>query len=359
MTPDIEIRLLKEDELEKVNNLYNHLYGNKRPLKNFEWEFLNGPAGKAIYVVAVDKANENIVGTQCAIPLFWRSPEGEKILTAKSEDTLVDPKYRGMKIFEKMYDLLFKECEKAGVHCIWGFTYALKPFQKIGFSVPFFQQQGILVIHPFQAVEILSKLNPSNSFKDKTKIAALCLAAWVRNLLVVNSSGESISVTEEKVTDKIDLLKNSTVASNYFLWEDDTYYKWRITDNPFTNNAYSEVTLKNSKGETAVNVIVNLKKNGVGYIEQILASQGAKEQTIRVGMSKAISVMRKSGASLIRFWGFDYSVQMKGEISLLKKCGFVFVKKGTGFVFYDFKRNGKSISPDTIMLNRIYTQGND
>src|SRR6478609_6485041 len=113
----ITIRLLQDHEVELANIFFNKVYQTNRPIENFKWEFLNGPFGKAIYTIAVDDStttHTKIVGIQCAIPIELISSKGKIVLTAKSEDTLVDPSYRGQKIFERMYELLFEECKKAG-----------------------------------------------------------------------------------------------------------------------------------------------------------------------------------------------------------------------------------------------------
>src|SRR5947207_3116997 len=101
---ELEIRLIRPEEYTFANDLYNTVYGSKREFSRFEWEFLHAPFGKAIYVVAIDKnkSGNPVIGTQSAIPIILLNSKGDEILTAKSEDTLLDPSYRGKKIFEKM-----------------------------------------------------------------------------------------------------------------------------------------------------------------------------------------------------------------------------------------------------------------
>ena len=115
---NIRIRLLLDSEYATVNEVYNEAYGNIRPLDSFKWEFVNGPWGKAIYVIAEDleKQGNKIIGTQSAIPMVFINGKGETVLTAKSEDTFVHPDYRGHKLFDRMYELLFSECKNAGIH---------------------------------------------------------------------------------------------------------------------------------------------------------------------------------------------------------------------------------------------------
>src|SRR4051812_17922909 len=113
----ITYRLANANDIDPINALYNRVYGRNRTKEEFNWEFNSAPAGKAIYVIALD--NEKVIGTQCAIPYFLVNGKGDEILSAKSEDTLVDPDYRGGNIFEKMYGLLTEESKKAGIQLIW------------------------------------------------------------------------------------------------------------------------------------------------------------------------------------------------------------------------------------------------
>src|SRR5262245_56751663 len=121
---NIRIRLMLDGDIGAVNEVYNNAYGNIRPLSFFEWEFLQGPWGQANYVIVedLDRPGNKIIGTQSAIPIVFVNGAGENVLTAKSEDTFVHPEYRGHKLFDRMYDLLFEECKKRGIEYIWGFT---------------------------------------------------------------------------------------------------------------------------------------------------------------------------------------------------------------------------------------------
>lgn len=174
----IVVRKLSLEELPLANTFFNRIYHSKRSFSDFEWEFVNGPAGPAIYIGAVDttiKEETKIVGIQCAIPLKMLASNGEEILTAKSEDTLVDPDYRGLGIFDKMYQLLLEKCKQLGVKYIWGFTPAYKPFVRVGFKLHFKSSQLLYVQNPLKAFRYLAQLNPENQFIDKFKIMGLCI----------------------------------------------------------------------------------------------------------------------------------------------------------------------------------------
>ena len=83
----VEISLLQESEIDEVIAFYNNIYKTDRTREKFIWEFLEAPAGKAIYVIARDLEHNNIVGTQCAIPIELLTDDGAVVLSAKSEAT--------------------------------------------------------------------------------------------------------------------------------------------------------------------------------------------------------------------------------------------------------------------------------
>jgi GNAT superfamily N-acetyltransferase len=354
----IEIRLLHDNENELANNFFNEIYKTHRPFENFVWEFRSGPKGKAIYVVAVDNAEINftkIVGIQCAIPLDFISPDGKIVLTAKSEDTLVDPAYRGQKLFERMYDLLFAECKKAGIKYIWGFTPALKAFERIGFKAPFKTSQALLVFKPLQAYQYLKKLNSSNSFLDKLKIFGLCLLSYLKGFKRVFVSGTKLAVSEVTFSSKDTLLKTlyQSLPQYYFIRQNEAYLDWRLTKNPF-NNQYRNFQVSN--GSTLVaDIIVNWRSD-VAYVEQVLfSSQVGSEQ--RLSILKNIVSVAGNDTSLIRTLCFETNNEMLEQVTLLKTVGFTYLNRGNYFVWKSLDAE-ETLSPENLFLSRLFTQGN-
>jgi GNAT superfamily N-acetyltransferase len=363
---EIEVRLIKPDEYEFANDLYNRIYGDgKRPYSFFEWEFLNNPFGKAIYIVAVDKHRKDnpVIGTQSVLPINFMRTDGIEVLTGKSEDTLLDPEYRGMGLFGKMYKVLFEECEKAGINYIWGFTYAKKPFVKIGFDIPLDTIQGLYCIKPVKAYKYLSKLNPENSIKEKLQIALLVCASKLSALLKgsAGTAGDYV-ISEETLADKTDLLKTLTEPNDqmYFIAQNEAYNNWRLTENPYPNS-YKELSVKGLNGKVLGNVIYNIRPEGFAYICQILIDKKLPvAQQNRLIKSCLEKIASNNSVGLIRFWGFEHNAVNKSEIDILKRNGFVFIKKGTGFVWkiIDKHNSTEIIDFKKLHLSRIYTQGN-
>ncbi len=351
---NIRIRLLQAGEESRVNAIYNQAYGNIRPLSFFEWEFIQGPWGKAIYVIAedVDHPELKIVGTQCAIPIVFCSTDGKKILTAKSEDTYVDPEYRGQKIFDKMYALLFEECIKQGIAFIWGFTYARKPFLNIGFQIPFESIQGVRVNNVFKAYRYLASLNPANKFLDRLKIFLLCTYGYAVKLISGFSSGNSSEVeSNTTIVRKRDCENGGKVY--WSIDQTDEYSKWRFMHNPY-GNSYVQYSSTDE-----FSLVMNNRKEGFSYLEEMTFNFELSNEDKLRKIRKSINLNDKNYNSfLMRFWGFENSILNKDEIFLLKKCGFVFIPgKGTGFVWKPLNADSK-ISPENLHISRVFTQGN-
>lgn len=128
----IKIKKLEDNERKIAYRFFNKTYKNKRDILEWEWEFLNNPLGRSIFVTA--KIDDDIIGTQALI-LANLNMKGHKVLSGKSEETLVDQQYRGMNIFKKMYELIFDEAHHAGIKILWGFSGAVKPFRNVGFDI--------------------------------------------------------------------------------------------------------------------------------------------------------------------------------------------------------------------------------
>jgi GNAT superfamily N-acetyltransferase len=353
----IEIRLLKEHEAESANSFFNRIYNTNRTLENFKWEFHRGPKGRAIYVVAVDKneTQEKIVGIQCAIPLEMISSDGTTVLTAKSEDTLVDPSYRGQKLFEKMYELLFIECKKAGIKHIWGFTPAVKAFQRLGFDIPFQTTQALLVIKPLAAYRYLASLNAANSFTTKFKILALSLLSWIKSFQRFSINTSRYQVENIQLTSKEEILTSRVRDTRTFtLRQTPSYLKWRITDNPF-HNQYEN--FQSRSGEVLSGDIIINHRLEVSYIEQMIFPARISDEQ-RTGIIRTvIEKMLEKQPALIRVLCFTNNAEMRREITLLRKIGFTYLDRGSYFVWKTLDEK-PAINVEEIMFSRLFTQGN-
>jgi GNAT superfamily N-acetyltransferase len=349
----IEIRLLKDDESALANNFFNEIYRSHRSMEDFRWEFIDGPKGKAIYVIAVDTDETSfvkVVGIQCAIPLELASVDGKTILTAKSEDTLVHPGYRGQKIFERMYERLFDECRKAGVKYIWGFTPALKAFERLGFEVPFKASQALLVLKPWTAYKHLVSLNPENRIRDKLKIFGLAILSYAnscKRLFIGPTNG----LSETKPADKKSTIKNFySPSSLHFLHQDDAYLNWRLIQHPLRDTYKNFVDANRSEAD----ILVSIRKD-VGNVEQIMFASTLSAAEKLKYLRKIVDVFSQHHVSVVRFLAFENNAAMKEQITLLEKLGFVHLRRGNYFVWKSLGEN--TISVASVFFSRLFTQG--
>jgi GNAT superfamily N-acetyltransferase len=351
----ITIRLLQDQEVELANAFFNQVYQTNRSIENFRWEFLNGPFGKALYTIAVDDSittHTKIVGIQCAIPIELIGSKGKNVLTAKSEDTLVDPSYRGQKIFERMYELLFSECKKAGIQYLWGFTPAQKAFERIGFEIPFKAEQALLVFNPFKAYTYLKCLNVQNTVIDKLKIFSLSILSWIKGFRRYFVKLKGNDLLETSILNKNAFFQSCYTNQEYFtLNETDQYLNWRINQNPF-QNAYSNFQL-HKNGKVVIDAILNTRKD-VAYLEQVFSIQN---ETAAMLATLAVKQSEKA-VPLIRALCFSTNIELVSQGDQLIKAGFTYLKRGSYFVWKPLDPS-VPISPNQLILNRLFTQGNN
>ena len=351
----IVIRLLQPHEYSLANDFFNITYKTNRSLKDFEWEFNHGPFGPSIYVVAIDSDVTDqikVVGIQSAIPLSLVNAEGNRILTAKSEDTLVDPSYRGQKIFERMYELLFEACKQENIKYIWGFTPARKAFERIGFQIPFQAHQALMVMNPRKAYAYLSRLNPNNKGIDKLKIAGLTFLSRLASRVVPNPP--DLELRRTAFYDKQTTIKALMPSVGmYFLDMTTEYLEWRLRRNPFGNNYENYQVLQN--GKLVADALINMRLPRLGYIEQIMFAEGLNE----VDKQKIVgAVVRelKYKVDLIRVLCFDTNEALIDQEQLFKRSGFIILKRGGYFVWKELGDAG--LLPKDLFLSRLFTQGN-
>ncbi len=334
---EIAIRLLRDDDIPQISDLYKKAYQVDRSTEKFKWEFQNGPAGPAIYVVAVDTKQNRVVGTQCAIPLYVVNTSGERILTAKSEDTLVDANYRGKNIFERMYDLLFAECRKAGIVAIWGFTFAIKPFRKLGFDIPFHCDFGLIAFSAAGAYRYFDELKDKRTLTEKGKIAGL---AVVSRLKYMFHFGEKANGIITKVQEHLEDQKLSDVES-FSLLHDPKFLNWRLRTNPYPNNH-----LYYSLNGQAV---ICSHTEEVSYIMYLSPS-------IKEAFLNAVIADLSKRTNVLRFWGFTHNAAGRREIEILKRAGFFFTGQGISFVWKVLDEK-KSLDVTNFVLSRLAAQG--
>jgi len=353
----VTYRLATESDYENINRFHNRIYQKNRTINQFLWEFHNGPFGKSIYVIAND--NDKVVGTNCVIPIMLSNAKGEMFLTGKSEDTLVDPDYRGQNIFNNIYDFLFKQCANNGIKVIWGFTSAKKPFEKIGFQVPFEHQQSLIVNDVLAGYNYLASLNQNNGVKQKIQILALCAFSKFKSVAgnFQNRKMPFRFVENQNVINQV----NNLIASNtkqspelFYILQNEKFQQWRMYDNP-NYHKVNTFSVFNSNDTLIALVVINTHPNGVAYIIQSSFDASIRTEEKVVILTNVTKSMFKQGIKIIRNWHFDTNPVNKDEIDIFKKANFIILKKGIGFVWKEIEKT--PLNPRNFLLSRVSTQG--
>jgi len=357
----IEVGILRADEVAQVNDLFNSAYHAGRNATKFAWEFNNAPAGAAIYVVARDAATKQVIGTQCAIPINLVDSEGNVYRTAKSEDTLLNPAYRGKKVFDRMYALLFEECRKNGILYIWGFTSAQKPFLKIGFDIPYSHSQSLWVKGIGPSYTYLASLNTQNTVASKLKILGLCLAAKTKAIVSSSALLKNYTVEvlgKDAVIDNQQLINQQFAPGSglYAINQNPGFLAWRIKDNPYHGKLYN-ITFSNATG-LAAHIIINYHKNGVWYLTTDIYAHtvSAAERTAMLRQAIAEVCKREDNVALIRTWDFTHNAYNMAEVQARSKAGFVHLNRGIQFVWKNLDP-ANTLKADDFVLSRIASQG--
>ncbi|MBN2239274.1 MAG: GNAT family N-acetyltransferase [Dehalococcoidales bacterium] len=235
----IEFRKLEEDEVEKAVSFYNRYDATGKTVEQWLWEYKGWYPDLYEYVLAED--NGTIVGVQGMIPINL-TVAGECRITAKSEDSLVDPGYRGKSVFSDLYSYALEQLRKKGITYVWGFTPAAATWRDtLGFKV----DQDCLV-YSVRVVNIPGAFREFHGLSWSTKkrllMYAMALGSYFysafadmyRSFRYTVSKNYSIT-GELKNTDDLEQLYNR-IRERYphiiHVHHDEKYLDWRINRNP-------------------------------------------------------------------------------------------------------------------------------
>jgi hypothetical protein len=354
MAEQITYRLAVDSDIERINDFYNKIYNKNRTSEQFNWEFNSAPAGRAIYVIAEEF--EKIVGTQCAIPYYIITKDNKEILTAKSEDTLVSPNHRGKHIFDNMYKLLIDECKKNNIAFLWGFTYADKPFKKMGFEIPYKSTMGILAIRPVKAANYFHTVTSNKSFTSYLKILALTHYSFTKFLCLKISSAKKIILSFEDVAlnnSELNYLKHDEL---FGIKLDNKFLNYRINSNAYNSNYKTVNWIENGILKGSIRYIIT--KENVGFIIHAHFNKDLSEKESLLFLRNVILKTNLASCCVIRLWGFTHNIQNSNEVLLFKSAQFVFLRRGISFVGLQLDKN-KSVPFSNFVLSRMASQGTD
>lgn len=354
----MQVEFLRDEDIEECNDFHNRAYGSKRTLAQWHWQFAPLLGGKRPFVVA--KEGGRVVGTQALMPITMLDAAGD-ILTAKSEETLVDPSMRGKGVFQKMYEPLTAYALAQGVKAIWGFTPAHKAFEGIGFHVPDRTSQ---LVHPLS-------VRASAAFGDAvgTGLRRVVISAAIGAASLVSAARVALASDRSRGL-RLEVLEQPPLAADALcrqfvrgwggttILRDRAYLQWRYYDNP----AVRATLLGAYRGETLVGwVAYALDEASIGYIvDAVVLREPDAPQILHALMLQAVLTLRAAGAVAIRSWRLNAHPFDQLITEVARALGFYLLRRGEPVVLYlaEGKDAAASLSVwDDWFVTRAYTQG--
>ncbi len=369
----MDVRLIRNGEETKCNDFYNRMHRMQRSIDQWRWDFVPGIfESSSLPFVVVEDAGK-IVGTQALIPIRMIGEEGV-FWTAKSEETILDPAYRGKRLFEQMYRLLFDYAETEKLAYIWGFTQATKPFGRLGFDIPSKASQLFL---PFsgKAVPLMTVQQGHSGFADRAKPQMYIIAGAA----AASYSAYKLSYRQRRLRRQQSLksLQIRTLSSpptdagevcqkfierfgGKTVYRDADYLRWRIFTNPYLKSIFRAVY----DGDCLVGwVAFAITDQRIGQLVDLIAvddPNGAytAKDVVRLLLVEAALASRNMGALAIRGWSVNNHPFDKIILGAAKSLGFYHVKRGHAMVIYSTVAARKDNDVlDNWFVTRIFTEG--
>jgi GNAT superfamily N-acetyltransferase len=316
--------------------------------------FLKGPFGPAIYVIAKDKNTNKIIGSQAAIPYQISNRNQDIIKTAKSEDTLIHPNYRGQKISTKMYDLLFQECKRKGIQLIWGFSALDRPFLRAGFEIPLHIQQAYFALSPKDTKAYFKKRKAPESFIDKIFLNALSQMTILKSRmgLVKKRTLSEFEIVIEQTRNSENIQQSFKLLNemDYTILQNLAFQEWRFKHHPNLKSSLSFFLKKESHVYGKIQIDIKGKE---ASISQFYYEESLKDKLIVDFVFEVINKLREENLVVLSSWCFDKNSSNRKQMSLLKKAGFFVLNRGMHMVWKPLDPALK-LSPEQILLSKEF-----
>lgn len=362
MTNNIEIREIGDSEIPSAFHLHNNYTGENRTSEKWLWEYRSISPEKSVFVVAKD--GDKIIGTQGMLPIYL-DIGGEKVLTGKSENTLLDKAYRGRGLLEKMYATAMKDCEKNGMACIWGYTTATKIWrEKLIFHVYDGAMKWAILPLDFGTL----KKEKSRLLKTHSKIKSVIVDVAVKSVIIYSRMRRYLSMFSQPKKnlgyELMDKPKSWTDVISFYdtlrkeypnlicIHQDNEYLNWRLYENPYNK----PITFFAYAGDCL---------EGYLYLtvrEKILEITDFMFRNTKAGMCLMNIILNKINEqkiAAVMYSGNIYNPLNKKNFSLLKRFGFIIIKRPSAFVLKNIDRSNDELIYDirNWCLTDLWSEG--
>ena len=362
---NVKIRLATKKDVFSINQFYNEMYKLNRTETQWDWEYGDSALKEAFFAVAL--VDEKIVGTQALIPIDIVINK-KIVLSAKSEETLIHPSYRGIGIFEKMYDFLIPIAKNAGISFIWGFTPAVKPFYRVGFKSPINTEQFYAPLSFKISKGVSSNIEKTGLLKKYIYKLIYPLAVLRFKAYNIFSNKTIPAKSDYKIQEISNLPPDIQLLSHAFSeqWQVPTvnrsqdYLSWRVLNNP---HCKSRILVSSYKDQILGMICFSVTEKLEGYIVDLVAVASSEfsigvDLVISSLLSKATYEMKICGATSIRGWCFGSNQFSQVLRRVSKRLGYLHINRGEPMVIYSVDDNLDQLEKfSESYLSRILTEG--
>jgi len=360
---DVVLRELREDDIDAVNQLHNSNYGTQRTNRQFRWEFLEGPYGPAIFVVA--ETQGRIVGTHALLPVPL-CRRGELFEGVKDEATLVASDFRGRGIAAR----LFAETSRLGSERGFRFSFGLSNSQanlrgkvRDGHTILGKVAIGLRVLNARATknhyVAWLNSHVPASlrPLAHTTVEPLLDMASrwgtmrhWASHFHPCNDL--RVQVTQEVDNTLNEFCRRLCASSNSFsIARMPVYLHWHAFANPYVTSYLIQVL---HGGDIVGYALMSFGNDtGIGTLTDLCALPEWEPEAYKLALHEAIDIARERGTPCIGAWtGGRRNPEGARCYHALRAAGFVFAGFGVWC-------HGKPLAPHSTSTAASLLHGYD
>jgi predicted N-acetyltransferase YhbS len=335
----IAIRALRDTDVDAVNALHNEAFGTSRSAEEFRWEFMEGPYGPAIFVVA--ERDADIVGTHALIPVRL-SRRGVILSAAKDEETLVAASLRGQGLAARLFATTSRLGVEKGVEISFGFSNSqanLRGKARDGHSILGRTSYGMLVVNGASTADLYRywtdrRLRGPWRGPGTVAFRGLLSAAqgWGSIRRRVKSASPPNGLQVEVVRhadDRLDQFASRLCQSSDSLSivRSREYLQWRAFADPHSRN-YGVLVL-DAGAVVGYAVISSSFRNSGWALTDLCVLPEYEDHALPLVVENAIAVAREGHAACVVAWaGGRRNPQARRSVRALEAAGFVFPGAG-------------------------------
>jgi hypothetical protein len=315
----------------RIVSLYNRSLNRSRTLRDWEWEFLEGPGGHLPGWVA--EVNDHLVAHWAAVPLPLYAA-GQTVLSAKGELGVTDPLFRGRAIFSRLLAEALEDLRGGPVQVSWCFPNdAIWKLQaRAGYRSTTQIRYLLSVRKPGRALQGLGGESKVINFAGATLSPLDFLSKRVIGPRQVKTSPGVQVVELNDVDDRFDALwRAARPQDGVTLVRDQSFLRWRFVRNPRVS--YTFLLATDAGGDPLGYVVLADRLRGnlkLGEIVDVMVAS-CKSDVATVLVQAACQYFAKKDVEAIRLF-LSQGGQLSNALTVAaRQCGFSFGVKGCRF----------------------------